>query len=286
MIGEFEGRRAGLYVEDEMTYEYVDSLIGPFRKLIGMKIVGGARSVLGCVEDDFRNGIRHTYGVIDRDYARDSSCGWNFAHGRCYCLPCHEIENYLLDWNALETFKDTDVGNVKTADQWRGVAFAVASKYLYSVAYNQVLFNVRKRLLEAYPCQKKMRTSPAGGGGFKFDSDAIESKDAVVEAIQQTDWFQDLSRRLGEIASTDWMRNRVSEVVKQYQDEMNSSADIWVRTFPGKEMFRAIVSSMFADRTRQVELARHVGKWQRKAGAVPDDFKKLFAHLSEVSIAF
>ena len=285
MIGEFEGRRAGLYVEDEMTCEYIDSLIGPFRKLIGLKIVGGARSVLGCVEDDFRNGIQHTYGVIDRDYARDSSCGWNFAHGRCYCLPCHEVENYSLDWKALEAFKETDVRNAKTAEQWRDVAYKVASKYVYSVAYNQMLFDIRKNLLESYPCQKKMRTSPAGDGEFRFDSDALESQDAVVEALQLTDWFQDLGRRSREITSPDWVRNHVNDVVRQCQDELNSPSDDWVRTFPGKEMFRAIVNSMFSDRTRQVELAQHVGKWQRKTDMIPDDFKNLFSHLSEMQTA-
>lgn len=96
------GAKYTLYVEDEITRRYLNGL-QPNRRLVDVCVVGGRERVLGCLEDDFRSGVKSSLGVVDRDFDRLARSGWcSTSTGmNFFCLPAHEIENYLLDFEII-----------------------------------------------------------------------------------------------------------------------------------------------------------------------------------------
>jgi len=267
-----------LYVEDEITRRYLGSLHSN-RKLLDFRVVGGADRVRGCLEDDARSGVSSSFGVVDRDFDRNAKTGWRktSSGSQYFCLPAHEIENYLLDFDLVAQFKCPGIDPQKDSEHWRTMAREVAEKYLYSIAYNQVLADVRREFLAGYPSQIKLSTGPDHDYTVRLTGELISTEKDLLGRLQENEWISSAISRTGGIFDARELIQRTSDVVAYYQSLLASNADAWIRSFPGKEMFQAITNSMSLSDEQWLDMARFIAGLQLEKSRVPDDMKDLLS---------
>ena len=270
--GSLPGAKYTLYVEDEITRRYLNALESN-RKLVDVRVVGGCERVIGCLEDDFRSGVNNTFGIVDRDFDRQAKSGWcsTGAGMPFFCLPAHEIENYLLDFDIIAKFRCPGIDPQKPASHWQSIARTIAEGYLYSIVYNQILADVRREYLADYPSHLKLSSSPARGYTASLAGEKIASEAELVNKLKTNDWLSTAANRSGRLFAPEALEQRVSEDIAYYRGLLGG-AD-WVRAFPGKEMFRAITNSMSMSDVQWLDLARFVAEIQREQSKVPQDIE-------------
>ena len=278
--GVMPGAKFMLYVEDEITRRYLNVLV-PNRKLIDVCVVGGRERVIGCLEDDFRSGVKNSFGIVDRDYDRQAKSGWcNTGTGMFFFrLPAHEIENYLLDFEAIEQFKCPKVNPQKTASHWRTIARSIAEGYLYSIAYNQVLSDVRREYLMNYPVHIRLSSGPSSDYNVILPGERIATEEELVTKLRNNVWLSTAIERSGQSFAPEILERKGAEAMLYYQALLNGKDDDWIRGFPGKEMYRAIVNSMSLTEDQVLDLTRFVAERQLNESRRHKDINELLGKL-------
>ncbi|OQY60141.1 MAG: hypothetical protein B6245_02950 [Desulfobacteraceae bacterium 4572_88] len=64
-------------------------------------IAGSAENLISVVNDLQKNGYGHVFGFTDRDFRKTNRTSWNNPDMLIYKPDHFEIENYLLEWEAL-----------------------------------------------------------------------------------------------------------------------------------------------------------------------------------------
>lgn len=274
--GVMPGAKYTLYVEDEITRRYLN-VLQPNRRLVYVCVVGGRERVMGCLEDDFRSGVTNSLGVVDRDFDRQAKSGWcsTSAGMRFFCLPAHEIENYLLDFEIIGQFKSPKVDPHKPASHWRTIARTIAEEYLYSVAYNQVLADLRREYLQNYPSHIKLSSGPGRDFSVTLPGEQIASEADLVRKLQNDTWLSTAIERSGQAFDLEKLEQQSADTIAYYQGLLNGEDDKWIRGFPGKEMYRAISNSMSLTDEQWLDLARFVAERQLAESKIPEDTSEL-----------
>ena len=93
-----------LWVEDPVTRDYLKA-VWRNPSLIAFRLGGGNDGVRAIVRAFDEEGYQNVLGLIDRDFQPSNQDGWSNPAKtfRTFVLPVHEIENYLLDANALHS---------------------------------------------------------------------------------------------------------------------------------------------------------------------------------------
>lgn len=274
--GVMPGTKYIVYVEDRVTQIYLSNL-QPNRSLVQFIIVGGRNRVLGCLEDDFRNNVELTLGVTDRDFDRNAKLGWCITDvGReYYCLPAHEIENYLLDFEAIESFRCPGVNPQKPASHWLEIAKKIASGYLYSVVYNQVLSDLQREYSKNYPRHLPLSCGPGADYGIMLNAVNIETETELVVKLLGETWFAHAAQRFESLFSSESLKERVSQAVEYYKSILDRKGYDWVYAFPGKEMYKAIANSMSLTDSYSEDLTKYIARTQMANNTVPSDIQDL-----------
>ena len=275
------GSKISVYVEDEITRRYLNAIIGDKGKLVSFIVVGGAKTVLGMLEDAVRcNRKDVTFGIVDRDYACSDSYGWSEKSGASYYkLPMHEIENYLLDFDAIAEFTPKGKPTGKSAEHWRIIAHTVAKEYLYSIVYNQLISDVRRKIGCKFPKQIVLSSSPKRDYAIITNGETLHSTDDVVRRFEAEPWFGEIETGIAEFKQHDSLLSIINSHVANYTAILNSTDDAWKRDFPGKEMFEGITNAMSMTPDERCELARWIGERQKMRDAIPDDIQKILAKI-------
>ena len=277
------GSKIVVYVEDEITTRYLNAIIGDNGKMVGFSAVGGAKTVLGMLEEATRcNRKVITFGVIDRDYACDNKQGWHQRSGACcYQLPNHEIENYLLDFESISRFTPKGESTGKSAAHWRDIAHTVAKKYLYSIVYNHLIANVQQECGRNFPRQIILSSSPNSDYTIIANGEILRSADDVVKRFEAERWFAEIGDSIAEFRQHDALVKLARSLEARYAPLLESYDDGWTREFPGKEMFGAVANAMSLTLNDKLELARWIGESQRKRNAIPTDIRELIKKILE-----
>lgn len=274
-----------LYVEDEITRRYLNVLI-PSQKIVDVRVVGGCQRVLGCLENDFRIGMKHSRGLVDRDFDRNAKSGWQQTGNGVpyYCLPAHEIENYLLDFGVIAQFAAkyiiTDADSPKDAGHWRAIARSIAEGYLYSVAYNQVLADVQREYQKGYPHHIKLMTGPGRNLGVTLSGEQIKTESDLLDKLEKDTWISSAVARATTLLGHDSLKQKATEAIAHYQSPLDGTESDWVRGFPGKEMFRAIANSMSLTDEKWLDMAHFIAAEQKAGSSIPQDIQDLLSKLS------
>ena len=67
-----KGYKARLYVEDELTAEYLKELFVFDSGSVEVKVAGCVHAVKGIVAFERKHGCVSAYGLIDKDFGRDN----------------------------------------------------------------------------------------------------------------------------------------------------------------------------------------------------------------------
>jgi hypothetical protein len=262
-----------LWVEDELTREYL-SAVWNHPTDVFFLIGGGNEGVSAVVKDAESAGFANVFGLIDRDFrptnrSRWSSPGKTF---RTFVLPVHEIENYLLDPEALVASRLNTLR--RTATQIEGYLTAAAGKLTWWAACRQVVAELKSRFRDSF-----IADPPCG---------VIADEVNALGHICDSDWFRKLPREAARTSQEDV--RQILDVAHQNAQSHLTDGN-WRIEFAGKEIYHDIGSRICnrnADDLRgyrpttvefAIDLAKSIAAWQSANSRVPQDLVDLLAAL-------
>ncbi len=256
-----------LWVEDALTSEYLNGAWGEPRILF--LIAGSSDSVRPVVKHACLNGAKNVFGLIDRDFEATNEPRWANPELRHFILPVHEMENYLLDANALA---GCDVHN-----RGRSVAeietrmLGVAGSLLYWMAANSVIKRMRQTCLDDFMARPKQGE--------------LHSEAEIWTYIETTPWYQHFPAKVLDINTPATIQGWINEAVTQFTADLGN--DAWKRSFSGKEILRDVrgfiydppPSPVVSSATHDVDLAQSIARWHITNNCVPADLSILLGHI-------
>ncbi len=137
-----------LWVEDELTRDYLDAIWNS--SSVAFLIGGGNEGVQAIVNDAEKAGYPNVFAVIDRDFREADKASWTNPNktSRRFVLPAHEIENYLLDADALAASRFNNMG--KTAVEINEMMATAASRLCWWAACRDVVAELRRRFRQDF----------------------------------------------------------------------------------------------------------------------------------------
>jgi hypothetical protein len=259
-----------LIVEDRITKEYLYTVWGADQQYFNILTSGGHEVVKGVVTDFRKHGHDTVFGLVDRDFGTDNVARWSATDSPpdVFQPRFHELENILLDWDALAGCGlNLRRKNPSSAVDIGGWARAEATKQTWWLACRKCLSELQQSHSEDFP------SVPSMGALIDFQS----ARTCITGSI----WFNDLHARTGRILNTTELDRMLMEAHREYLNDLNTGG--WTLTFSGKEIYKYILSRINGvPRTPtaepDVDLAKSVGEWQLANSAVPkeiDDLKSV-----------
>jgi hypothetical protein len=261
-----------LWVEDELTRGYLDAVWNS--PVVAYLIGGGNEGVQAVVNDAEKAGYLNVFAVIDRDFRQTNKPSWMDPNktSRRFILPVHEIENYLLDRDALAASRFNNLG--RTAVEIEAMMTTAAGRLCWWAACRDVVADLRRRFRQDFIPDP---TYPP-----------VDNEAQARDYICQSPWFQKLAQEISQTTegNIDQLLSRSYVVADQ-----SLSVGLWKAEFAGKEILRD-VSSRICDHTKisghkpsstkfDEDLAKGVGAWQRQNNAIPSDLTDLLSALQQ-----
>jgi hypothetical protein len=262
-----------LWVEDELTREYLSEVWSNPPDVFFL-IGGGNEGVSAVLKDAESAGYSNVFGMIDRDFRPTNRADWK-APGktfRRFVLPVHEIENYLLDPEALAASRLNTLG--KTEDEIEDDLIRAASRLTWWAACRRVVAKLKARFREQF-----IPDPPCG---------TIADESAAFNHICHSGWFRKLSHEAGRSTESD-VKKLLSAANRLARFQLNRGS--WRTEYAGKEIYRDI-GSRICDRTSpalrgyqptqvefDVDLAKDIAVGQLANNRVPHDLVALLEAL-------
>lgn len=265
-------RRITAWVEDALASEYLfDCWNVP---TIACRMGGSCESIKVMVHDAAQRSQANVFGVVDRDFRETNAPHWmDFAQDiRCFVLPAHEIENYLLNAEALA---GCDLNN-------RGRSQADIETRMRGRA---------QQLIWWMACRHTMKR--IGGlciDGFIDTPSPGTIADLASAAGHITDhpWFTRFPGDSAQIVAAGNVANWVNDAYVLYAADL--ADDAWKSSFSGKEIFRDVRGFIYQPPKKatppsyDVDVAKSVARWQVANNCVPSDITNLLAALQARAI--
>jgi hypothetical protein len=233
---------------------------GADEQFFNILVASGKATVQGVVEELRRHGNDNVFGLVDRDSGTSNATRWSGQHGPPDILrpDCHEIENVLLDWQALEGCDLNRQRHNRTAAEIERVARTEAAKQPWWLACRKCLADRQAKLGDGFPRVPRL--------------DAVADFQPAFDYIAGSDWYQNLPTTMAEITDEPRLEQELRDAHQAYSDDLTSGA--WSSSYSGKEIYRVLLSRIH-DVARtvspepDVDLAKSVARWQRENGSVP-----------------
>lgn len=255
-----------LIVEDRMTKEYLIRAWGPDEQFFNIIAVGGCDTVKGVVEDLRKHRHENMFGLVDRDFGETNIARWSDPGGSRVFRPIsHELENFLLDWPALEGCDlNRQRRTPRTALEIEQAAIQQAQIQPWWLACRKCLASHQQLMGKDFP--KKPKLSEMGGFQLAFDH------------IARSAWQSDLAARAAQILNSADLEASLRDAHRQYSEDLDNGG--WVQTYSGKEIFNVLLSRIHdvpSNPTSEpnVDLAKSVASWQFDHNAVPTEIDQL-----------
>lgn len=254
-----------LWVEDRLTAEYLSILWQPDERLIGFGIAGGYEVVKGVVEDLRSQNQNHVFGIIDRDFSTSNRLNWHNPNSNIFVYKpdYFEIENYLLDWNALHNCNENRRLR-RTVPQIQNRAEEAARGMLWWMACRRVLNNYMSNFMDNFPKHPRMN---------------INNLADAENYIQSHQWFISINQTNSpKIPNPENLSNDLENAYNEYHGQINNG--VWIHNFSGKEIFNCLRGYLFneiyaSDETMNLDLATSIAEWQLNNNSVPQELLDL-----------
>jgi len=260
----YKRRAVIVWVEDELTKEYIRALWRDNR--IGFAVAAGREGVSALTTDARSGPDRQTnvFGVRDRDFGETNFPDWANPDTSVFRLPAYEIEDYLLDWDALAGCAAKRLR--RNAAQIERRVKKRAEALTWWAACKRSLSDLHVELTGSFP------PDPA--------QDEIPDRTSALDYILKTkDWHSHVCG----LPRTDLAKNSIANNLSKYHKEIKQAIDAgqWVQHFPGKPLFREARSYARGQKgdlspgEADIDLAKAVADWQVKNKQQPSDLTLL-----------
>lgn len=244
----YQNRTLCIWVEDPVTKSYLDVIWegAPITVLVA----GGATGVAALATAARQEKLGHVFGLRDRDFGPAAMPPTHL--GPVYALPRHEVENYLLDFDALaaaHAFNKSKRGRQAIAAKAR----ELAGKHAAWMA-----------------CVHVLRDLAASAGAFPEDPVPGEVTDGDSAEV----WLRANTATLRAPATATTL-STLPVRIEHYAKLLDG--DAWIDSFSGKEVFAALASWFWPGSKRhdRGRLAAAIAEQQRAQGRIPADVDRL-----------
>ena len=253
-----------LWVEDELTKEYLEVVWGSTPDVV-ILTAGGSGGVRAMLEDVRKIGHINVFGLIDGDFQHGNIARWQQPGERFgpIVLPVHEIENYLLDPDALV---GCSCHNLNRSAAWIADEIKRRARELtWWKACKEVLASLSDLIRADFPKDPKCH--------------AIMNENQALSHILDYPgaWVSDLPSKLEQFSKAS-IRDKLIESKRLADEQITDNRGQWKTQFPGREIFRHIRGQIYKptqDTTKKadpdVDVAKAVARWQFENKTIPPD---------------
>jgi len=261
-----ETGRITLFVEDPLTRDYLREIWEHATEVV-FRLGGGNDGVRAIVRTFEEEGHPNVFGVTDRDFRDANHKDW-FSSAktfRTFVLPVHEIENYLLNADALHasTFRNRNLSPVEIEARM----CKKATKLCWWAACRETIAELKRRFREPF---------------VPDPSQAVVDRKAAIDHICDSPWFTKLEAEAARSTRVDVHKLLGANHVRMIARLDDGS---WRQDFAGKEILRDVAGWM-CDQTKlarrparnadfHADLAKEIGRWQVANKTVPGDLSNL-----------
>ena len=264
--------RITAWVEDALASEYLCDCWNV--STISCRPGGSCESIAVMVHDAATRHEANVFGVVDRDFRESNAAQWTDLTQdiRCFVLPAHEIENYLLDAEALAGCDANNQGRSQAAIEAR--MQARAQQLVWWMACRHTI----KRIDGL--CTGGFLDTPSPG--------AIVDLASAASHITGHAWFAKFPADSAQIVAAGNVANWVNQAHAFYATDL--AGDAWKISFSGKEVFRDAHGFIYRPPKKatspnyDVDVAKSVARWQVAQNRIPADITNLLAALQARAI--
>lgn len=258
-----------VWVEDPVTSEYLfDCWNLP---VITCRTGGSCESISVMIHDAVQRNEANVFGIVDRDFRATNAADWLDLTKdiRCFVLPAHETENYLLDPEALAGCDVNNRGHSPAEIEAR--MKARARQLVWWMACRHTIKRISRMCID--------------------DFIDIPNPGAIVDLASAADhitghaWFARFPAEAAQIVAAGNIADWISEAHAFYTDDLAGGA--WRTTFSGKEIFRDVRGFIYQPPKRatrsnyDVDVAKSVARWQLANHRIPTDISNLLKALQD-----
>ncbi|MBN2207916.1 MAG: hypothetical protein JW759_01270 [Candidatus Coatesbacteria bacterium] len=259
----YKRRAVVVWVEDVLTKEYLRVLWQDPK--IAFAVAAG-RDAVSSLTTDARSGSdarKNVFGIRDRDFGDTNFPDWK-PDTCIFTLPRYEIENYLLDWDALAGCAGEGLRRSAAEIERRVKKRATALTWWASC--KRALLDLRMELTGSFPADPTQ--------------DEITDRASALNYVLKTnDWHGHVCGLL----TTNLANYSVANNLSKYHGEIKQTinAGDWPETFPGKPLLREARSYVrgakgaLTPEEADVDLAKAVANWQVDHKQQPADLMTL-----------
>ncbi len=256
----YETRKIVVWVEDELTREYLRALWQDER--ISFAVAGGRDGVSQLTNTARSKPISHknVFGIRDRDFGETNLENWGKTKTLIFKLPQYEIENYLLDWEALLNCRSQNLKRDASEIQHR--VKKRAKKLIWWAACKRTLSSLHFDLTETFPKSPKQ-------------NEASDHAAALNYILTTKDWHSHICSLPGTSLTKSSISDALTKCHAKIKQIINDGK--WPNLFPGKPLFREARSYVCGQRGQDskgyadVDLARKIAEWQVKKNSPPSE---------------
>lgn len=253
----YRGRAINLWVEDAVVAAYLREVWAD--REIHILVGGGNDAVWAMANHAHEHRYPNVFGLIDREFGDSNYADWMLPQKefRTFRLPCLEIENLFLDFEALAGCIANN--NRKSVEDIRNRVEQLATSLVPYMACRAVISSMRHLVLDGFSEHPK-RT-------------AVLDLSVAESLIVTSPWFGRIAPDTRDELNVIHIRKRLRLFDEQYRADL-ASGDRWKQTFSGKELFRDVASFIYQGvrvrgQQRDIDVAKAIARWQLQNGAVP-----------------
>lgn len=233
---------------------------------VAIHIGGGNDTIRAVVNDAWRNGVNHVFGVVDRDHGRSNIAQWPSPPNdlRVYVLHSPEIETLSLDALSLAECA------YNTANRTEGEIEArlnqIAATMNWWMACCIVLMTVRERRNHGFPAL------PSIG--------RVVNEASALAYMTSADWFSTTASTLPGLTATAWLTSELQK--EEARISAAIAAGVWRGEISGKQVFHQITDYVYtkgAGSDKHTALLQAVFQQQVSQGRIPSELSSLRSSL-------
>lgn len=264
----YKNRKRIVWVEDELTRAYLRELWK--EPDIEFFVAGGTGSVEAVVKASVAEGHANVCGIVDRDFQKSNRARWGnvLKHHGIFRTEAHEVECYLLDFEAFEDMGKRDYVVEMSSADWEQIAKKTAESSVWWMAARAMMWDIHVLTIHEFPAHPKLGNPPK----LRSEGDA---QAALKTRVLESDWLRVHAGSLQAVITEEWLSDKLNE----HGERLNSTlqTDDWKLSWSGKELLKTELTARLRQKSKisESDVAMEVASYQRSKRTIPEELEEL-----------
>jgi hypothetical protein len=269
----YKNRKRIVWVEDELTRAYLRALWA--EPDIEFMVAGGKGSVEAVVKASIADGHQNVCGIVDRDFQKSNRKQWsndmkwlNEKNSlRIFRTEAHEVECYVLDFDAFEAMGVHGYATPKPSSDWKQIAKDTAQTSVWWMAVRAVLWDVHLLATKDFPSHPKL-------GNPATLLTLQDAKSDLGDRVLTSPWMNSAGS-LQQTITQKWLDDRLTGHADQLTLALNDGS--WKSAWSGRELLKTRVLAALRQKSKvgESDIAKEVAEFQRGNGTIPEELEEL-----------